>query len=235
LRWVARFEQEQGRPPGSQDRWEYGFARQIAGWTEADWKARRAPCGRLYEAGVCLASGDACWTADEVALVGQVVGNIERAFGGRAERIIGGVTIKRTRSSKWPLGYAWRRCLGWEGLHAVRLNDSAFASGRAAHVLTHELGHYFEESRHLIGPFRKATGGCQFNLLGLAQLNITVYRPGGEPPNDWARRNGLYEDFAISFETFVYQQIGEPVRGNVLDPRRRLFFARFLSPLEPEV
>jgi hypothetical protein len=96
-------------------------------------------------------------------------------------------------------------------------------------VLIHELGHYFEESRNLIDSFRQATGGHQFNLLGFAQLNITEYEPGGEPPNQWARRNGLYEDFAVSFETFVYQRIGEPVAGNVLDPRRGAFFAQFLD------
>ena len=218
-----------GRNAGTPERWEQRFAAQVAGWTGADWEASQPVLALLYRAGVRLISGDACWTATEVALVGQVVGNIERAFGGRVERIIGGVTIKRTRASKWPLGYAWKRCLGWQGLRAVRLNNSAFASGRAAHVLTHELGHYFEETRRLIEPFRQATGGHQFNLLSIAQLNITEYKPGGQPPNTWARRNGLYEDFAVSFETFVYQRLGQPVAGNVLDPRRGSFLARFLD------
>jgi hypothetical protein len=210
-------------------RWEQRLAAQVRDWSAADWEASQGIRERLFLARVHLESGDACWTPGEVAVVDQVVVNIGRAFDGQPERVVGGVIIKRTVASRWPLGFTWKRCLGWEGLGVVRMNDSAFSAGRAAHVLTHELGHYFEESRRLIEPFRRATGGYQFNPLGLAQLNITEYQPGGEPPNRWVTRSGLYEDFAVSFETYVYRRIGEPVAGNVLDPRRGAFFGQCLD------
>jgi hypothetical protein len=212
-------------PIRRRERWDSDFSQQIAGWTDADWAATDALRALLYEAGVTLEAGDALWTLDEATVVGQVVRNIAQAFGEPVSRIVGGVVVKRTRASRWPLGFAGRRCYGWEGLGTVRLNDSAFAApSRAEHVLTHELGHYFQESRGLLNAFLRATGGYQFNWLGIAQLNLTSYRCGGEPPNRWLREAGVYEDFAGSFETFVYHQIGQPAPGSVLDDGRVQFF-----------
>jgi hypothetical protein len=232
--WAKQFVQQHGRAPGEQEWWDHRFARQIAGWTDADWDGTSALRSLLYTVGVTIKSGDAHWTLDEVAIVDQVIHNIAHAFGGDAARIISGVTIRRTHASRWPLGFAWVRCGAWEGSGIVRINDSAFARGQADHVLTHELGHYFQESRDLIDGFREATGGQQFDLFGIAQFNLTPYRCGGQPPNDWTRQNGLYEDFAASFETFVYHQIGDPIPGNVLDERRRQFFLGF-GPQPPAV
>jgi hypothetical protein len=233
--WLKQFEAEHGQPPAEQDWWDYGFASQIPGWTVEDWAATDELRHLLYKAGVRIRSGSAAWSLDEVAVVGRAVRNIARAFGGQVRDIIGGVTIRRTRDSRWPLGLAWTRCAGWEGMGTVRLNNRAFANPvRAAHVLTHELGHYFQESRWLLDEFLEATGGYQFNLLGIAQFNLTPYRYGGEPPNDWLKEHGVYEDFAGSFETFVYHQLGDPIPGNVLDTSRRLFFLQFAaSPLSP--
>lgn len=222
--WAESFEREQGRAPAGQDWWDHQFSLQIAGWTPAGWGASSALRSSLYSAGVTIRCGDARWTLDEVAIVDQVVHNIAQAFGGHASPILSGVTIKRTHASQWPLGFAWMRCGAWEGSGIVRINDSAFARGQADHVLTHELGHYFQESRDLIDEFLEATGGYQFDLLGFAQLNLTSYKYGGQPPNDWTKENGVYEDFAASFETFVYHELGDPIAGNVLDDARRQFF-----------
>lgn len=209
-------------------RWDQQLRRQVAGWTDVRWVAAADLRSLLYEAGITLRAGDAQWTLDEVATVGQAVRYIARAFGEPVSRIVGGVTIKRTRASRWPLGFAWTRCYSWEGLGVVRLNDSAFAApGRAERVLTHELGHYFQERRGLLKAFMRATGGHQFNWLGIAQLNLTTYRCGGEAPNLWLRKAGVYEDFAGSFETFVYHQIGLLGSGSVLGARRAEFFLRF--------
>lgn len=227
--WAKQFEREQGRPPTEQELWDHRFSRQIAGWTEPDWTATSALRISLHAAGVTIESGDARWTLDEVDIVEQAIDNIAQAFGGDAAPIISGVKLKRTHDSRWPLGFAWMRCGAWEGSGIVRINDVAFARGQADHVLTHELGHYFQESRDLIDEFREATGGHQFDLLGFAQLNLTSYSYGGQPPNDWSKENGVYEDFAASFETFVYDRIGDPIPGNVLDDRRREFFLGFGS------
>jgi hypothetical protein len=216
-----------GRPPTHKDWWESQFSRQVAGWTDAHWASTAALRSALYEAGVTVRSGDATWTLDELAMVEQVVGNIAQAFSRPASRIVGGVIVRRTHASQFPLGFAWKRCLGWEGLGTVRLNDSAFAlPGRAERVLTHELGHYFQEAQRLTNQFMRATGGYQFNLMGAAQLNLTAYRCGGQAPNAWLRENGVCEDFAGSFETFVYQQIGRPHPDSLLDVRRAEFFRR---------
>ena len=223
--WNRQFEKDTGRPPTRRDWWEHQFARQVAGWTDAHWALTSAMRSTLYEAGVSVRSGDAAWTVDELAVVERVGGNIAQAFGRPASRIVGGVIIRRTQASQFPLGFAWKRCLGWEGLGIVSLNDSAFANpGRAERVLTHEFGHYFQESQRLINQFLRVTSGYQFNVLGAAQLNLTAYRCGGEAPNAWLRENGACEDFAGSFETFVYQQIGRPLADNVLDVRRAEFF-----------
>lgn len=106
------------------ERWDARFAQQFDGWTDAHRAATFELRALLYQAGVTLKSSDARWTLDEAAVVGLVVRNIAWAFGGPASRIIGGVTIKRTHASRWPLGFAGRRCYGWEGLGMVRLNDS---------------------------------------------------------------------------------------------------------------
>jgi hypothetical protein len=226
-RWKRQFQRDVGHPPTRKDWWEHQFARQVAGWTDAHWASTSAMRSTLYAAGVTVKSGDASWTVDELTVVERVVGNIARAFEGPASRIVGGVIIRRTRASQFPLGFAWKRCLGWEGLGTVRLNDSAFAQpGRAERVLTHEFGHYLQESRGLTNQFLRATGGYQFNLFGAAQLNLTAYRCGGEAPNDWLRENGACEDFAGSFETFVYRQIGRPLPDSVLDVRRSEFFLK---------
>ena len=215
-------------PIRQQDRWDLGFSRQIAGWSEGQWAVTADLRTLLYKAGVTLKAGDALWTLDEVAVIGQVIGNVAQAFGAPASRIVGGVTIKRTHASQWPLGWAWVRCYGWEGLGVVRLNDSAFAApGRAERVLTHELGHYFQEARGLLRAFLHATDGYQFNLLGVAQFNLTPYRCGGEPPNRWLREHGVYEDFAGSFEAFVSHQIGQPNPSSLLDTRRSEFFRSY--------
>lgn len=211
--------------PRRWEQWESHFSRQIAGWTDADWAAAADLRWRLYEAGVTLKAGDARWTPGEASTVGQAVGNIAQAFGEPVSRIVGGAIIRRTRTSRWPLGFAGRRCYGWEGLGVVRLNDSAFAApGRAERVLMHELGHYFQESCNLIDAFLRATGGHQFNWLGIAQLNLTPYRCGGQAPAAWCEESGVYEDFAGSFETFVFHQIGRPHPSNVLDSTRACFF-----------
>lgn len=205
-------------------RWDRRFRRQLAGWTD-DQGAAAGLRSLLYEAGVTLKAGNARWRPDEVIIVGQVIGNIAQAFGEPVSRIVGGVTIKRTHTSKWPLGFAWARCYGWQGLGIVRLNDSAFAAPhRAEHVLTHELGHYFQESRVMLRAYMRATGGHQFNWFGLALFNLSPYRCEEDPPNQWCLDNGVYEDFAGSFETFVYAQIGKPLAGHVLGPRRAQFF-----------
>ena len=222
--WAKWFEQEHGRPPTEQELWDHRFSRQIAGWTEPDWTVTSALRSSLFAAGITIESGDARWTLDEVAIVEQVIHNIAQAFGGDAAPIVSGVMLKRTHASRWPLGFAWVRCGAWEGSGIVRINDSAFARGQADHVLTHEIGHYFQESRDLIDEFLEATGGHQFDLFGIGQFNLTPYSYGGQPPNDWSKQNGLYEDFAASFETFVYHQVGDPIPGNVLDDRRREFF-----------
>ncbi len=226
-RWKRQFERDAGRPPTRKDWWEHQFARQVADWTDAHWASTSALRSTLYEAGVTVISGDATWTVDELAVAGRVVDNIAQAFGGPASRFVRGAIIRRTHASQFPLGFAWKRCLGWEGLGIVRLNDSAFAHpGRAERVLTHEFGHYFQESQGLTNQFLRATGGSQFNLLGAAQLNLTTYRCGGQAPNAWLRENGVCEDFAGSFETFVYHQIGRPIPDSVLDIRRSEFFLK---------
>jgi hypothetical protein len=226
-RWKRRFRQDIGHPPTRRDWWNHEFSRQVSDWTEAHWASTSALRSTLFEAGVTVKSGDATWTVDELSVVERVVGNVAQAFGRSARSIVGGVLIRRTRVSQFPLGFAWKRCLGWEGLGTVRLNDSAFAlPGRAERVLTHEFGHYLLETQGLINQFLRATGGYQFNLLGAAQLNLTPYRCGGEAPNDWLRENGVCEDFAGSFETFVYHQIGRPHADCVLDVRRAEFFEK---------
>jgi len=208
-----------------QERWNTRFAQQLDGWTADQWAATSDLRALLYETGVKLKAGDAQWSLDEANIVGQVVRNIAQAFGGHAAPIISGVTIKRTHASRWPFGFAGRQCYGWEGLGVVRLNDSAFAArGRAERVLTHELGHYYQEARAMLKAYMRATGGYQFNLLGFAQLNLTTYHCEEDPPNQWCLDNGVYEDFAGSFETFVYHQIGNPHPGHVLGPRRAQFF-----------
>jgi hypothetical protein len=227
--WEEQFEQEHGRPPTEQDWWDYQFSAEIAGWTSSDWVLTYALRLLLYAADVTIKSGDAQWVLSEVEIIGQVVQNITQAFGGDASSIIGGVTIKRMHANQWPLGFAWEPCGARQALGTIRINDSAFAAGVADHVLTHELGHYFQQSQGLIDDFRKATGGYQFNLLGIAQLNLTPYNWGGTPPNEWVKENGIYEDFAASFETFVYYRIGNPIPDNTMGARRYWFFSRFVQ------
>jgi hypothetical protein len=223
--WQKRFEQQRGRPPSEREVWDRRFALLFEGWTDKRWAATRDLRSLLFAAGVTLKPGDARWRLEEVEVVGQTVRCITKAFGQPVSRIIGGVVIKRTHASQWPLGTYWKRCAAWEGMGVVRINTISFAHERAEHVLTHELGHYLQESQDLIDAFVEATGGYQFNPLGVAQFNLTEYRCGGQPPNEYASRGGLYEDFAVSFEAFVYQQINRPLLGSILDSRRRRFFA----------
>jgi len=229
--WEQEFRDAHGgQDPTDQDWWDYQFSLQIAGWSAGNWVTTCALRALLYIAGVTIKSGDAQWTLEEIATVGQVVSNIAQAFGAPVSRIIGGVTLKRMHKSLWPLGFGWKPGGAWEALGTVRVNDSAFAvPGNAEHALTHELGHYFQESQGLIDDFRKATGGSQFNLFGMASLNLTPYKWGGTPPNEWVKKNGLYEDFAASFEIFVYQQIGDPCPGAVMDTSRFRFFHQFVQ------
>ena len=227
--WQVRFREEYGRVPTAHDWWDYLFSTAGAVWVSDGSVLTHALSPLLSDAGVTVESGDARWTLGQVVSIGEVIRNLTEAFGGDVSRMIGGVTIRRTHASRWPLGFAWKPCGAWHGFGTIRINDSAFAAGVADHVLTHELGHYFQGSRRLLGAFRKATGGSQFNWLGAAQLNMTPYYWGGTPPNDWVIVSGLYEDFAASFETFVYDRIGKPIRENVLGPERLEFFSQFVQ------
>ena len=227
--WEGRFHEEYGRAPTEQDWWNYQFAVEGAGRASDESTLTRALDSLLHAARVTVKDGDARWMLGEVGSIGNVIRNLTEAFGGDVSRMIGGVTIKRTHASRWPLGFAWKPCGAWHGYRTIRINDSAFAARVADHVLTHELGHYFQQSRGLIADFRKATGGSQFNLLGIAQLNLTPYNWGGTPPNDWVIMNGLYEDFAASFETFVYHRLGRPIQENVMGSERLEFFSRFVQ------
>ena len=227
--WKERFRKDYGRAPTEQDWWDHQVTMLRTGRASDESTLTRALHSLLHAARVAVKDGDARWTLGEVASIGNVIQNLAQVFGGDVSRMIGGVTITRTHASRWPLGFVWKPCGAWHGYGTIRINDSAFAAGVADHVLTHELGHYFQQSRRLLDAFRKATGGSQFNLLGIAQLNLTPYYWGGTPPNDWVILNGLYEDFAASFETFVYHRLGRPIRENVLGPERLEFFSQFVQ------
>jgi hypothetical protein len=155
----------------------------------------------------------ALWAPSEVVETGLAVRNIARVFGDHGRHIAGGADIVRTRNARYPFLIAGKKAPAFEQMLTTHINDTAFRSpGTGEHTVTHELGHYVQESRHLLGAFRRARSA--------------------DYPNDHARLHGPAEDFAASFEIFVYESLGDPVveRGRTLrlDASRRDFFLQFV-------
>jgi RHS repeat-associated protein len=231
--WEKQFEKEHGRPPTEQDWWDYQFSLQISDWSAGAWATTYALRQLLFAAGVTIQAGfddiavwhgAFCpgvnvdpvikWTLSEVAVIGQVISNIAQVFGNNARHIVGGVNFVRLHNARWPLIYAGQKARAFEEFLTVYVNDSAFSQpGAGEHVLTHELGHYLQDSHFgLLSQFRRARSS-QF-------------------PNRYARDNGLAEDFAASFEIFVFGSIGRPCIENgealTVDQSRRDFFLQFV-------
>lgn len=222
--WKTRFQRARGPDPTEQDWWDYQFSLQISDWSAGTWAVTYETRQVLFLAGVTLLAGFECtwyrrslpvlWTQSEVAEVGQAVHNIAQVFGNNARHIVGGVKIMRMRNARWPLLFAGKKAPAFEQFLTIYVNDGAFRSpGIGEHTLTHELGHYLQESQHLLGKFKRTRS--------------TVY------PNEYASTSGPSEDFAASFEIFIYESIGHPVleNGEVLtvDQSRRDFLLQFVE------
>ena len=205
-------------------RWDRLFSLQITDWGARAWEATHEARQALRLAGVTLSAGFECtwyrlslpvlWTPREVAEAGRAVRNIAQVFGQDARHIVGGARIVRMRNARYPFLFAGKRAPAFQQLLTTHVNDHAFRSpGTGEHTLTHELGHYLQESQHLLGKFKRARS--------------SVY------PNDYARTRGPAEDFAASFEVFVYESLGTPVIENgqalALDQSRRDFFLRLVK------
>ena len=219
-----QLEQDLRRPLPEQDPWDRLFSLQLTDLSARAWEATLDARQALCLAGVTLSAGFECtwyrvplpvlWTPREVAEVGRAVRNIAQVFGQDARHIVSGARIVRRRNARYPFLLAGRRAPAFQQLLTTHVNDHAFRSpGTGEHTLTHELGHYLQESQHLLGKFKRARS--------------SVY------PNDYARTRGPAEDFAASFEVFVYESLGAPVIENgqalALDKSRRDFFLQFVK------
>jgi hypothetical protein len=225
--------QAEGKQPGpaptppEQEAWDRVLSRHMADRGvragRITGEARRA----LFRAGVTLSAGFDCtwyrlprpalWTPEEVVAAGQAVHNIARVFGNGARHIVGGARIVRMRYARYPLLFMGKRAPAFQQFLTTHVNDHAFRSpGTGEHTLTHEFGHYLHESQQLLRHFKRARSA--------------------DYPNDHARTHGAVEDFAASFEVFVYESLGNPViekgRALAVDPSRRQFFQRFVRENE---
>lgn len=193
-------------------RWDAQLALRIADLDPAAWAAIIEQRERLFAAGAHLLHLRAPWKVAEVAAMGRALAHIGRVFGNGGEHLVRGVRLVRLRQVRFPLVYAGRPCPAFEAFGRVWLGDAAFRSPLSAeHSVVHELGHYVQESLHLLGQFKQARSD--------------VY------PCPYARTSAV-EDFASSFEIFVYERIGEPVVENgvtlTVDDSRAAFFSQLV-------
>jgi hypothetical protein len=197
-----------GHPPGEQDGWDYHFSLQFRDWNAASWEQTYPLRTLLRAAGVTLKAGDVQWTVAQAEVVGRAVQRITDRFDGDPRPVIGGaIVILKTVTNPWwaPL-WRWRnkkprsfRFGGYQyrGKIYMRPHNVRTAS------LLHEMGHYYDEKRHLSRAYEKQ--------VRQAGLDIDTNR---------------FEDFANAFRDYVLGKLESGVKHDYLDRLRGLTHQR---------